>query len=87
MASATTRLIVLAVGLAAAPIPAIAQDADAAGLVAAQVREQGFACADPATAVRDPNSDSDAVWTLTCADATYKVRLVPDQAAQIEPAG
>lgn len=87
MSSGTKWLIVLAAGFLAAPMPAIAQDADAAALVATQVREQGFACADPATATRDPNADSDVVWTLTCADATYRVRLVPDQAAQIEPAG
>lgn len=58
--------------------------ADASALVADQVREQGYACAEPASATRDPSVDEDAVWTLTCSDAQYRVRLVPDQAAQIE---
>jgi hypothetical protein len=74
----------LALGLA--PLPALAQSDDAAAgaLVGDQVREQGFACADPATAVRDPAQDGDAVWLLSCADAKYRVRLVPDQAAAVE---
>lgn len=76
----------LAVGLC----PAAAQsdaagDAAAGELVAVQVRNQGLACAEPVSAKRDPAADDDAVWTLTCADAKYRVRLVPDQAAEIEP--
>ncbi len=57
---------------------------DATALVAGQIRQQGYACAEPASAARDPAVDDDAVWTLTCADASYRVRLVPDQAAQVE---
>lgn len=72
--------------LLATPVPAMAQsDEDAAPLVAAQVREQGFECSEPATAQRDQSADGDAVWLLTCANGSYRVRLVPDQAAQIEP--
>ena len=79
---------VLAISLLQCASPALAQtgsdDAAAAALVADQVREQGIACAEPATAARDPSVDDDAVWLLTCADAKYRVRLVPDQAAVIE---
>ncbi len=57
---------------------------DATALVAEQIRQQGYVCAEPASAAQDPAVDDDAVWTLTCADATYRVRLVPDQAAQVE---
>ena len=65
--------------------PTAAQSDAAAGeLVAVQVRNQGFPCADPVDAKRDPNANDDAVWTLTCADGSYRVRLVPDQAAQVE---
>jgi hypothetical protein len=66
--------------------PAAAQTDDAAAgqLVAVQVREQGLACADPVSAKRDPTAQDDAVWTLTCADASYRVRLIPDQAAKVE---
>jgi hypothetical protein len=82
-----SRLIMAA--LLATPFPAVAQtDADAqaaAPLIATQVREQGFECSEPTGAQRDPNADGDAVWILTCANASYRVRLVPDQAASIEP--
>lgn len=61
-----------------------ADDAAAGELVAVQARQQGFACAEPASAKRDPTAEDDAVWTLTCADAKYRVRLVPDQAAEIQ---
>ena len=78
----------VAAALMASVWPAAAQtqpDEAAAGeLVAVQVRQQGLACAEPVTAKRDPSVDGNAVWTLTCADARYRVRLVPDQAAAIE---
>lgn len=60
------------------------QDTPAA-IIAAQIRTQGYSCADPVTAERDvgasaPNS---AVWILRCGNARYRVRLVPDMAAQV----
>jgi hypothetical protein len=79
----------VAAALAVGVCPAAAQS-DAAGdgaageLVAVQVRNQGLACAKPVSAKRDPAADDDAVWTLTCADASYHVRLIPDQAAKVE---
>jgi hypothetical protein len=89
MRAATSRLTaVLAMTFMYCSSPLLAQtssdDAAAAALVADQVREQGNACAEPAAASRDPSVDDDAVWVLTCADAKYRVRLVPDQAAVIE---
>jgi len=78
----------LAITFVYGAFPAIAQtdsdDAAAAALVADQVRAQGMACTEPTTAGRDPSVDDDAVWLLTCADAKYRVRLIPDQAAVIE---
>jgi hypothetical protein len=73
-------------GVSVCPVAAQTASDDAATgeLVAVQVRSQGLACAEPVDARRDPAADDDAVWTLTCADAKYRVRLVPDQAAQIE---
>ncbi|MEM9222870.1 MAG: hypothetical protein AAGB11_10750 [Pseudomonadota bacterium] len=56
----------------------------AAEIVSAQIRDQGYTCDDPAKAKRDEPADDDAVWTLTCANATYKVRLIPDMAAHVE---
>jgi hypothetical protein len=56
-----------------------------AGIIAAQIRSQGFACSAPVAAARDreasaPNS---TVWLLRCGNARYRVRLVPDMAAQV----
>lgn len=81
----------LAAALGVGVCPAAAQtasdstgDAATGELVAVQVRNQGQACAEPVSAQRDPTAQDDAVWTLTCADAKYRVRLIPDQAAEIE---
>jgi hypothetical protein len=79
----------VAAALVVTGFPAAAQtdagdDAAAGQLVAVQVRNQGLACAEPVSAKRDPTADDDAVWTLTCADARYRVRLIPDQAAEVQ---
>jgi hypothetical protein len=74
------------------PVLCLAARADEAALdasiVADQVRSQGFACADPVSAQRDAEKSKpdEAYYVLTCADATYDVRLVPDMAAQVTPA-
>lgn len=80
----TVAVALLAGVCSAAAQTDAAGDAAAGELVAVQVRDQGLACAEPVNAKRDPAADDDAVWTLTCADAKYRVRLVPDQAAEIE---
>lgn len=53
-----------------------------AGLVADQVRNQGFSCQEPVSATRDEAASKPElpVYVLTCADATYSVKVVPDQA-------
>jgi hypothetical protein len=78
--------VVMTAGLVAS---AGAADDGAAGIVADQVRDQGWPCADPVRAVRDPGESrpDEAVWTLQCADAVYRVRLVPDEEAKIEVLG
>ncbi len=59
---------------------------DPTNIVAAQVREQGYQCKTPKSAVADPDDSTpdEKVWILTCEDASYRVRLVPDMAADIE---
>jgi hypothetical protein len=57
------------------------------GMLAAQIRMQGFACDKPLGAVRDkkrsrPDHD---VWVLRCSNATYRVSRAPDMAATVEP--
>jgi hypothetical protein len=61
-----------------------AGDNAAADIVATQVRDQGYQCDEPTSATEDQEPEGDAVWTLKCANATYRVRLVPDMAAAIE---
>jgi hypothetical protein len=56
-----------------------------AGIIAAQIRSQGYACSAPVEATRDPQASGpdSAVWVLACQNARYRVRLVPDMAAQV----
>lgn len=55
-------------------------------VLAAQIRLQGFACAQALRATRDaklskPDHD---VWVLRCSNATYRVSRAPDMAAMVE---
>ena len=64
---------------------AAAQDS-ASAMLAARIREQGYACNRPLDAERDPalSRPDSAVWVLRCDDGRYRIRLVPDMAARIE---
>jgi hypothetical protein len=55
-----------------------------AEIIAAQIRDQGYACEKAISAERDGERSDDAVWILKCQNATYRVRLVPDMAAHVE---
>lgn len=82
-------IIIAALALSVLGLSAQADEAALdASIVADQVRSQGFACADPVSAERDAakSKPDEAYYVLTCADATYNVRLVPDMAAQVTPA-
>lgn len=55
-------------------------------ILAVQIRRQGFPCGN-ATSAKPDTSDSrpdEEAWILTCDDASYRVRLIPDMAAQVE---
>ena len=56
-----------------------------ADIVAAQLRSQGYACQAPVAATRDRQASKplNTVWVLRCRNASYRVRLVPDMAAQV----
>jgi hypothetical protein len=58
-------------------------------VIAAHIRAQGFPCAAPQSAVRQPRASrpNGQVWVLKCKNAIYRVRLVPDMAAKIERLG
>jgi hypothetical protein len=74
----------LAFAAVAVALPAAAQPA--ATDVADQVRLQGYPCDGQAKVERDQSQSrpDEQAWILTCSNATYRVRLVPDMAAQIE---
>lgn len=80
-------ILPLAALAAAIPGAALAQSEDeAARIVSDQVRDQGHKCAEPAQATRDAAASAPElpVWILQCADAKYRVRIVPDQGAEID---
>jgi hypothetical protein len=70
------------------PIGSAAQAAGEApkDTIAAQIRIQGFACDKPQSAVKDTkrSKPDEAVWVLKCSNAAYRIRLIPDMAAQVE---
>ena len=70
-------------GLSALASVAAEPETAAAEIVAAQVRTQGHTCTRPVTAVREASEPNVTVWMLSCGNASYRVRLVPDMAAQI----
>ncbi len=57
-----------------------------AEIIAAQIRDQGFSCDKALSAERDRerSTPDEAVWILKCENATYRVRLIPDQAADVK---
>jgi hypothetical protein len=66
---------------------AIAQDLESPkDDIAAQIRAQGYACDQPQSAMRDAQASKpdEEVWLLRCEGASYRVRLIPDMAAQVE---
>ena len=93
MRSASLRIILVSIAsFTTATAPAVAQtgsgtsEGTAANIVATQIRAQGHACQEPTNAKRDQaaSKPDQAAWILTCKNATYRVRLVPDQAARVE---
>jgi hypothetical protein len=65
---------------------ATAQEEVSPEVIAVQIRKQGFACQGALSAVRDRKASAPnaAVWVLRCGNTTYRVRLTPDMAAQVE---
>lgn len=57
-----------------------------AEIVATQIRKQGYECNKAKSAERDTAASKadGAVWVLRCDSATYRVRLIPKMAAQVE---
>lgn len=55
-------------------------------LLAAQIRDQGYLCSKPLSAMKDltRSRPDQAVWVLRCKNANYRLRLVPDMAARVQ---
>lgn len=70
----------------AALASATAAQENPANIIAAHIRQQGYACDTAQSAERDraASRPNETVWTLHCSNGTYRVRLVPDLAAHVE---
>lgn len=71
------------VGLAT---PCVAQESPK-DVIAAHLRTQGYKCDAPKSATHDAAASrpDEAVWIIRCENARYRVRLIPDMAAKVEP--
>ncbi len=84
------RCVALAIlGLVGAGGKAIAAGppgTDTQNILAAQLRDQGYACDQPQGAERDvqASTPNEAVWVVQCENAKYRMRLNPDMAAKVE---
>ncbi|PPD43659.1 MAG: hypothetical protein CTY15_08925 [Methylocystis sp.] len=81
-------VVIVALASAAFPLPALGQES-AKDVIAAHIRSQGYACTTPKSAARQPAASrpGEQAWTLTCGEATYLVRLIPDMAADVSVIG
>ncbi len=55
-------------------------------IIAAQIRRQGFDCDHPQTATRDASQSKpdEVAWLLTCESSSYRVTLIPHEAAKVQ---
>ena len=74
-----SAVVVLAEGVCA-------QEMAAAEIIADQIRDQGYACDEALSAERDSaySRPDESSWILECDNATYRVRLIPGLAADVE---
>src|SRR5262245_17396624 len=86
MSCAIVMLVTVAVKTGAAQPSTGAQETSGDAL-AVQLRRQGHRCDVPVSAEQDAGRSrpDSAVWSVKCANASYRMRLVPDRAAVIEP--
>src|SRR4051812_29178317 len=71
--------------IGSAAITAAQDEATAMRIVADQVRSQGLACANAISAelVAAESAPDKPVYLLKCDTATYRVQVIPDQAAKV----
>ena len=61
-------------------------DDDALNVLGDQLRLQGLPCKHAQSATPDPDSSrpDERVWIIKCDDVSYRMRLIPNMAAQVE---
>jgi len=66
--------------------PAANAEEAAAAALAAELRRQGHRCEGQSNAERDAERSrpDETVWVVRCTNATYRMRLIPHQAAKVE---
>ncbi|HSO48161.1 MAG TPA: hypothetical protein VLQ68_09550 [Rhizobiaceae bacterium] len=64
----------------------LAQSEKPEDIIAVQLRSQGFACENPRDAKEDTadTKPDEKAWTIQCDGQQYRIRFVPDMAAQVE---
>jgi hypothetical protein len=74
------------VGAGAVALAAGTQNQDTKTILAAQLRDQGYACDQPKSAEQDAQASKpdQEVWIVQCENARYRMRLHPDMAAEVE---
>jgi hypothetical protein len=88
---AASAALIIVCGLPAASwlsgLSANAAEETSSDILAARVREQGFTCNKAQSSEREQSQSApnETVWILKCENDTYRLRLVPDMAAKIEP--
>jgi hypothetical protein len=67
--------------------PRDASQEGAADIVAVQLRQQGHRCDKPVSAEGDAalSRPDERAWVVKCANASYRMRLMPGMAAVVEP--
>ena len=83
------RVALTVLGLLGAGCIAIAAESpgqDSENVLAAQLRDQGYACDQPKSAEQDiqASKPDEEVWIVQCENARYRMRLHPDMAAEVE---
>ena len=87
VAFSLTLALVVAGALTADGASAQAAEESIQGMLAAQIRSQGFVCDKPLGATKDAKRSrpDHIVWVLKCSNASYRVGRAPDMAATVEP--
>lgn len=85
MKHTTSIAMVLTASMTGTLIVSAFAEEDAKSVIAAQVRAQKHPCGTAENATRDKrlSKPDSAVWILVCDNATYRVRLHPDMAAEV----